>query len=106
MVCFVNREELSGMIDPVAVERYLKEQGWTQFKTKRDDIAIFQYAKDDQFEQVTIPLDRTLSDYSMAMYDMVKTIANFEKKPIEQVLFAFMGPNHGSNFCMGEGTSV
>lgn len=98
MICFVNCEELSGAVNPFVIEKYLVEHGWTQFKTKRNDISIFQYTKGDRFEQVTIPLDQTLIDYSWALYDTVKTIANVEGRTIEQVLLTFFAPN----FCMGE----
>lgn len=100
MICFVNCEELSGTVNPLVVEKHLIEHGWTQFKTKRNDISILQYTKGDRFEQVTIPKDRALFDYSWALYDAVKTIADFEGKPIEQVLLAFLNPN------LGDGESI
>ncbi len=38
------------------------------------------------FEQVTIPIDKSLRDYNSAMYEAVKTVSNIEKKTIEQVI--------------------
>ena len=49
MIYSVNYEELSGRINPFVIKRYLKGNGWLPFKTKRDDISIFQYTKDGQF---------------------------------------------------------
>lgn len=86
----VNYEELSEQIDPFVFERYLKRNGWIPFEIKRDDIAIYQYIKDDQFEQVTIPNDRTLFDYSMALYQAVRTVANVEGRPIEEMLLTLL----------------
>lgn len=93
MIYSVNYEELSGRINPFVIKRYLKAKGWIPFKTNRDDISIFQYIKDGQFEQVTIPNDRTLFDYSMALYQAVKAVADVEGKPIEQMLLTLLNPH-------------
>lgn len=93
MICVVNIEELSGKIKPSVIKRYLEENGWKLFETKRSDISIYQYFQNDQFEQVTIPNERTLFDYSMAMYDAVRTIAAVEKKPVEQILPTLLSPS-------------
>ena len=93
MVYSVNYEELSGRISPFVIKRYLKENGWVPFKTKRDDISVYQYIKDGQFEQVTIPNDRTLFDYSMALYQAVRAVADFEGRPVEQMLLTLLNPH-------------
>ena len=64
MIYSVNYEELAGQINPFVMKRYLKGNGWVLFKTKRDDISVFQYINDGQFEQVTIPNDQTMFDHS------------------------------------------
>ena len=93
MIYSVNYEELSGRINPFVIKRYLKGNGWVPFKTKRDDISVFQYIKDGQFEQVTIPNDRTLFDYSMALYQAVRAVADVEGRPIEQMLLTLLNPH-------------
>ena len=93
MIYSVNYEELSGRISPFVIKRYLKENGWVPFKTKRDDISVYQYIKDGQFEQVTIPNDRTLFDYSMALYQAVRAVADFEGRPVEQMLLTLLNPH-------------
>lgn len=93
MIYSVNYEELSGRINPFVIKRYLKGNGWIPFKIKRDDISVFQYTKDGQFEQVTIPNDRTLFDYSVALYQAVRTIADVEGRPIEQMLLTLLNPH-------------
>ena len=93
MIYSVNYEELSGRINPFVIKRYLKGNGWVPFKTRRDDISVFQYIKDGQFEQVTIPNDRTLFDYSMALYQAVRIVADVEGRPIEQMLLTLLNPH-------------
>lgn len=93
MIYLVNYEELAGRIDPNVIKRHLKENGWSPFKTKRNDISVFQYVTDTRFEQVTIPNDRTLFDYSFAMYQAVMAIADIEGKPIEQTLLTLLDPH-------------
>ena len=93
MIYSVNYEELSGRINPFVIKRYLKGNGWVPFKTKRNDISIFQYIKDGQFEQVTIPNDRALFDYSMALYQAVRIVADVEGRPIEQMLLTLLNPH-------------
>lgn len=93
MIYSVNYEELSGRINPFVIKRYLKGNGWAPFKTKRDDISVFQYIREDQFEQVTIPNDRTLFDYSTALYQAVRAVADVEGMPIEQMLLTLLNPH-------------
>lgn len=93
MIYSVNYEELSGQINPFVIKRYLKGNGWLPFIVKRDDISVFQHIKDNRLEQVTIPNDRTLFDYSMALYQAVRTIADVEGRPIEQMLLMLLNPH-------------
>lgn len=89
----INPETLAGEIGYSAIQRYLQENGWKPFKTKRSDISIFQYFEDNQFEQVVIPKDKEISDYAISMYRAVQTIADVEKKPIEEILLKLLEPN-------------
>lgn len=93
MIYSVNYEELAGRVNPFVIKRYLKGNGWVSFKTKRDDISIFQYIEADRFEQVTIPNDRMLFDYSMALYQAIRTVADVEERPIEQMLLTLLNPH-------------
>ena len=93
MIHVVNPEKLSGKISPFVIKRHLEENGWKPFETKRDDISVYQYFEDNRFEQVTIPNDRELFDFSLAMYHAVRTIAYVEGKPIEQILQTLLNPS-------------
>lgn len=93
MTYSVDYEKLSGEIDPAFFQQYLQENGWTPFKTKREDVSVFQYIQADQFEQVDIPCDRALFDYDSALYQAVETVANVEGKTVDQMLRALLGSN-------------
>lgn len=93
MLYSINPEALSGKIDHSVIQRYLQENGWKPFETKRNDISVFQYFEDNRFEQVVIPKDKEISDYAIAMYRAVETIADVEKKPIEEILLKLLEPN-------------
>ena len=80
-------------LNPLAVTKYLSETNWELYPIKRNDIKIFQYKKEDLFEQVTIPLDKKLRDYKNAMYDAVCKIAYVEKKSVEQLMLYLLNPN-------------
>lgn len=93
MIYSVNFLELTEKISPLAFAKYLKDTGWTQYTTKRTYIKIFQIFKDNQFYQVTIPMDNSLIDYQEAMYSAVQTVAEVEGKSIEQLMLYLLNPN-------------
>lgn len=84
-----NLDYYKGFLEQINItllERYLANSGWTSIEIKREDISVFQYAKDEGFEQVTIPKDQTLSDYFEALRKTVETIATVEGKLFETKL--------------------
>lgn len=94
MIYSVNFMDLTEKINPHAVVRYLKDTGWKQYSSKRKDINIFQLFKEnDEFYQVVIPLDKTLSDYKYAMYESIEQIALSEKQSTEQLMLYLLNPN-------------
>ena len=93
MIYSVNYIDLTEKISPLAFAKYLKDMGWEQFQSKRQDIKIFQYEKNDVFFQVVIPTEKKLSDYKEAMYKAVVTVAEAEKKSVEQVMLYLLNPN-------------
>ena len=88
-----NYEELSGQMDPFVVRSYLRRTGWVSYQVRRNDISVFQYIKNGRVEQITIPEDRTLSDYSLAMFMVARTIAEVEKRTVRQLLLTLLNPN-------------
>lgn len=93
MIYSVNFVDMTLKLNPLAVTKYLSETNWELYPIKRNDIKIFQYKKEDLFEQVTIPLDKKLRDYKNAMYDAVCKIAYVEKKSVEQLMLYLLNPN-------------
>ena len=85
-----NVVELISKINPFSFARYLECTGWRNIPRKRRDIRVYQYVTDDDFEQVTIPLDYDLSDYNEAMISAAETVAKTEgKSPKEFLLHLF-----------------
>ena len=83
----VNLKDLTEKISPHAFAKYLSSTGWTIFPTKKDYIKIFQFkSTEDDFYQIIIPMDRTLSDYKSAMYEAVETVSVVEKQSTEQLM--------------------
>ena len=93
MIYSVNFLDLTEKINPLAFSKYLKDTGWNLFQTKRKDVKVYQYEKDDEFYQVTVPLEKRLADYKDAMYKAIITVAEVEKKSIEQVMVYLLNPN-------------
>lgn len=93
MIYSINYMDMAKKISPLAIARYLKETGWRQFIIQRQDIKVFQYDKDQDCFQVNIPMDNSLSDYGMAMYSAIETVAHVEEKSIEQVMLFLLNPN-------------
>ena len=94
MIYSVNFTDLTDKINPCAVVRYLKDTGWTPFKTKKEYIKVFQkITEKDNFYQVIIPLDKTLSDYKIAMFEAIEQIAQLEGQSAEQLMLYLLNPN-------------
>lgn len=93
MIYSVNFLDMTEQLSPPAVVRYVKETGWTSWPTKKENIRIFQINQQDNFYQIIIPLDKELADYREVMYLAVNTIAEYEKKPLEEVFLYLLNPN-------------
>lgn len=93
MIYSVNFEDMTLKLNPLAVAKYLSDTKWILYPVKRKDIKIFQYKEENFFEQITIPLDKTLRDYKYTMYDAICKIAYIEKKTVEQLMLYLLNPN-------------
>lgn len=94
MIYTINLKDLTEKINPLTFAKYLTSTGWTSFPTKKDYIKIFQYKlKGDDFYQIIIPIDRTLSDYKIAMYNAIETVSAVEKQSTEQLMLYLLNPN-------------
>lgn len=93
MIYSINFVDMTLKLNPLAVAKYLIDTHWKEYSVKRNDIKIFQYEKDDTFEQVTVPLEKNLRDYKQIMYETICKIAYIEKKSVEQQMLYLLNPN-------------
>ena len=93
MIYSINFVDMTLKLNPLAVAKYLIDTQWKEYLVKRNDIKIFQYVKDDTFEQVTVPLEKNLRDYKQIMYETICKIAYIEKKSVEQQMLYLLNPN-------------
>lgn len=94
MIYSVDFNELTEKINPLAFSKYLIETGWKKIDSKRSYVSIFKYVlhQDQDFVQVTLPMDKGLGDYKWAMYKAIETVAELEKKSVEQVFLYLLNP--------------
>ena len=72
---------------------YVVEHNWKEFKTKKDGICIFQYEEEDNFYEITIPLDTGFSDYYDTLYRSIYTICKKDKLNLN-VFINYLSKNH------------
>jgi len=73
-------------VSPRALQGYAQGLGWQLVPNgKRSDIALL-HRPDSRLHQIAIPLDETLSDYSEAVAEAIRKLAEFEKRPAREVL--------------------
>ncbi len=78
--------DATGRVSPRSLEGYTKGLGWQPaLNGKRRDIAIL-HRPDSQLHQVAIPLDQSLNDYSEAVAEAIRKLAEFESRPAREVL--------------------
>lgn len=77
-------------IKPYLIIEHLIKMNWQEFQIKNNDIRIFQYTQNDMFVQVRVPLNRELIDYDQAMYNVIRIVAEVEKKTIEEEIEYFL----------------
>ena len=93
MIYSVDLTEMAGKINHVDLMKYVTELGWCKFEGKvRSGISVYQKALDDKLYQITIPCDRTFSDYSLAMKMVVEVLSITEGKSEEQLILELLNP--------------
>ncbi|GAB6401943.1 hypothetical protein IMM1_31730 [Pseudocoprococcus immobilis] len=87
------KENTISLIGPTLLVQYLMSKGWKIFPRKRQDIKVLQIKKaDGSFFQVTIPLSKTLSDYSEALSVALETVAEAEDMDKKQLIEKLISP--------------
>ncbi len=78
--------EAAQMVTPRALTGYARGLGWQPVPNgKRTEIAVF-HRPDSTLHQVIIPTDPTLDDFGEAVIEAVRKLAEFEKRPAQEVL--------------------
>jgi hypothetical protein len=78
-------ESLVASIDPHDARAYATASGWTRVPGVNGKLAVYSHAKSD-LDQLLIPLDTALSDYSKLMAEVVLNLAEDEGRPATEVL--------------------
>ena len=82
---------LAKKINPYVVIRYLEHTGWKQIHRKREDIKVFQKdIEGHELYQISIPLDKALSDYAYTMADSIDQILKAEGESPIKIFFDFL----------------
>lgn len=71
---------------PQEIIDYLLKKSWKKVDNKRSDIYIYQNTEDNNFYQVKLTTDKTYSDYYIAIYKTIKTIAQKENKTTQEII--------------------
>jgi hypothetical protein len=85
-------EQLAGSINYLAVNKYLRDLGWTELPTKRENIKVYQLDNEDGFFQVDLPESREFRDYNQAMHRVIQNISNSLGKSVEQIILELLNP--------------
>lgn len=73
-------------VTPRALTGYAQGLGWQPVQnSKRPEIALF-HRPDSRLHQIAIPTDPTLADFGEAVLEAVKKLADFEKRPAQELL--------------------
>ena len=68
------------------LEKYLTGHDWIRVARKKKNIHVYRKEDESGRFQIIIPIDNTLSDYTIALYNAVETISSLKDKSIEDFL--------------------
>ncbi|MCL1996820.1 MAG: hypothetical protein FWG63_11485 [Defluviitaleaceae bacterium] len=92
MVYSANLKQLSAKIGHIEMAKMLKDLGWTEFPTRRNNVKTFQTENDIGFFQIDLPFDKELVDYSKAIYRAAETLAQASNRSLEQTFLNLLNP--------------
>jgi hypothetical protein len=78
-------EHLVARIKPAEARAYAAASGWVRVPTANGKVAVFNRPGSD-LDQLLIPLDPDLADYSKRMAEVVEGLAEHQKRPAPEVL--------------------
>ena len=78
--------DVARQVAPRALVGYAQGLGWQPVVNgKRSEIAIY-HRPDSKLHQVIIPTDTTFADYGEAVVEAVRKLADYENRPVREVL--------------------
>lgn len=78
-------ERLAGQVSPQNARLYALAHGWQRLIGVDGGLALFNNPKED-LDQLLIPLQPTAPDYARRILDVAANLAEFEKRPAEEIL--------------------
>lgn len=78
-------KDMLQLLRPQQVRSYALAKGWQRIPNVGGGIALFSHPGAD-LDQLLVPMDETFLDYSRRLRDVVETLADFEHRPVEEVL--------------------
>jgi hypothetical protein len=78
-------KEILDLIKPQQVCDYAIANGWQIVPNVNGCISLFNHPK-GQYDQLIVPMDDSMDDYSRRIRDLVEILADFESRPVLQIL--------------------
>ena len=86
-------EPLLRSMSPQHLATYAKAMGWRRVQTDNSGIALFAHPDQDRFEQLVIPRETNLDDFSERMAEILYKLADAQQRPVTEVMHDAMLPS-------------
>jgi hypothetical protein len=83
--------DLVAQLKPQQVRAYALAKGWKRAPNKRPEVAVFNSPNQGD-EQLIIPVEESLTDYTKRLREVVDVLAAFESRPAVEVLGDLLTP--------------
>ena len=77
--------ELTQLVTPRAVKNYAQALGWQSVPGINGTIAVYHHPQ-TELRQLIVPLDETFDDYAENIAEAIAKLAEFENRPVTEVL--------------------
>lgn len=73
------------LIKPQQVRSYALAKGWKRMQGVNGGIALYNHPS-TEWDQLLVPMEDSFDDYAKRLRDVVDTLANFERRPVSELL--------------------
>lgn len=80
-------------MSPQHLATYAKAMGWRRIQTDNSEIVLFAHPDQDRFEQLVIPRNTNLDDFSERMAEILFKLADAHQRPVTEVMHDAMLPS-------------